>query len=335
MKSVFNTPPPDFSQKEVQNLVEQHFKIVGSVKPLVSDRDQNFLINSLQGDFIFKISNSMENKDVLKMQNNAIKHIKDNDIDIELTYPQVSNNGDKIIEIKKNNVTFFVRLLKYIDGTFLKDIDYNKNLLFRLGNFLGRFDLALAGYDHPAAHRSFVWNVLSVNELSILINKNRNDKKIINHYLNLFNNEVLSHDDHLQKAIIHNDGNDHNIIINTNGKISGIIDYGDMTYSYRASEPAVCMAYVAIEEENPFPFIASILKGYNEVNPLNKYELNSIIYLMCIRLCISITMAVYRKKLFPKNEYLIVSEMKSRKFLKNMLDEDLNKWSNRLIEYST
>ena len=335
MKSVFNTPPPDFSQKEVQNLVEQHFKIVGSVKPLVSDRDQNFLINSLQGDFIFKISNSMENKDVLKMQNNAIRHIKDNDIDIELTYPQVSNNGDKIIEIKKNNVTFFVRLLKYIDGTFLKDIDYNKNLLFRLGNFLGRFDLALAGYDHPAAHRSFVWNVLSVNELSILINKNRNDKKIINHYLNLFNNEVLSHDDHLKKAIIHNDGNDHNIIINTNGKISGIIDYGDMTYSYRASEPAVCMAYVAIEEENPFPFIASILKGYNEVNPLNKYELNSIIYLMCIRLCISITMAVYRKKLFPKNEYLIVSEMKSRKFLKNMLDEDLNKWSNRLIEYST
>ena len=225
--------------------------------------------------------------------------------------------------------------MKYINGTFLKDIDYNKNLLFRLGNFLGRFDLALAGYDHPAAHRSFVWNVLSVNELSILINKNRNDKKIINHYLNLFNNEVLSHDDHLQKAIIHNDGNDHNIIINTNGKISGIIDYGDMIYSYRASEPAVCMAYVAIEEENPFPFIASILKGYNEVNPLNKYELNSIIYLMCIRLCISITMAVYRKKLFPKNEYLIVSEMKSRKFLKNMLDEDLNKWSYRLIEYST
>ena len=108
-----------------------------------------------------------------------------------------------------------------------------------------------------------------------------------------------------------------------------------MIYSYRASEPAVCMAYVAIEEENPFPFIASFLKGYNDVNPLNKYELNSIIYQMCIRLCFSITMAVYRKKLFPKNEYLIVSEMKSRKFLKNMLDEDLNKWSNRLIEYST
>ena len=76
MTSVFNSPPPDFSQKEVQNLVEEHFKIAGSVKSLVSVRDQNFLINSLQGDFIFKISNSMENKDVLKMQNNAIKHIK-------------------------------------------------------------------------------------------------------------------------------------------------------------------------------------------------------------------------------------------------------------------
>ena len=101
MTSVFNTPPPDFSQKEVQNLVEEHFKIVGSVKSLVSDRDQNFLINSPSGDFIFKISNSMESKDVLDMQNNAIRHIKDNDSDIELTYPQISNNGEEIIEIKK------------------------------------------------------------------------------------------------------------------------------------------------------------------------------------------------------------------------------------------
>jgi hypothetical protein len=41
------------------------------------------------------------------------------------------------------------------------------------------------------------------------------------------------------------------------------------------------MAYIAIDEENPFPFIASILKGNNEVNPLNKYQLNSIIYSKC------------------------------------------------------
>ena len=143
MKSVFNTPPPDFSQKEVQNLVEQHFKIVGSVKPLVSDWDQNFLINSLQGDFIFKISNSMENKDVLKMQNNAIRHIKDNDIDIELTYPQVSNNGDKIIEIKKNknlvSLLFFGSLPLFIVGYFMYYtglIDYLRNITISNYNFL-------------------------------------------------------------------------------------------------------------------------------------------------------------------------------------------------------
>ena len=333
MTSVFNIPPPNFSQKEVQNLVEEHFKIVGSVKSLVSDRDQNFLINSPSGDFIFKISNSMESKDVLDMQNNAIRHIKNNDSDIELTYPQISNNGDEIIEIKKNKSTCFARLLKYIDGTFLKDIDCKNNLLFKLGQFLGRFDLALAGYDHPAAHRSFIWNVQSVNQLRILINKNSTDKKIINYYLDFFKNEVLSHDGHLIKAIIHNDGNDQNVIINANRKISGIIDYGDMIYSYRALEPAVCMAYVAIDNEDPFSSVASILKGYHELNPLNKHELNSIIYLMCMRLCISITMAVYRKKLFPENKYLIVSEMKARKFLKKMLDEDLSKWSNQLIEF--
>ena len=90
---------------------------------------------------------------------------------------------------------------------------------------------------------------------------------------------------------------------------------------------------VAIDNDDPFSSVASILKGYHELNPLNKHELNSIIYLMCMRLCISITMAVYRKKLFPENKYLIVSEMKARKFLKKMLNEDLNKWANQLIEF--
>ena len=61
-----------------------------------------------------------------------------------------------------------------------------------MGQFLGRFDLALAGYDHPAAHRSFIWNVQSVNQLRILINKNNTDKKIINYYLDFFKNEVLA-----------------------------------------------------------------------------------------------------------------------------------------------
>ena len=95
--------------------------------------------------------------------------------------------------------------------------------------------------------------------------------KMINQYLDHYNSHVLINDQHLVKMVIHNDGNDHNILINPSGKINGIIDFGDMIYSYRVLEPAVSMAYVAIEKDNPLPLIGSLLKGYNKIIPLNIY----------------------------------------------------------------
>ena len=333
MTSVFDTPAPSFSIKDAEKIALDHFGINGSAEPLVSDRDQNFRVKSTNEAFLLKISNSMEHIDVLDMQNEAIQYIHQNNPDIELTYPIVSKAGQKIIQIEKNKLSYQVRLLKYVKGKFLNDLKYDSNMLFDLGKFLACLDLALNEFDHVAAHRSFIWNARCTNELYALIDQNKTDKKMISHYLDLYNSHVLINDQHLVKMVIHNDGNVYNILINPSGKINGIIDFGDMIYSYRVLEPAVSMAYVAIEKDNPLPLIGSLLKGYNKIIPLNIYELKSVVYLMCIRLCISISMATYRKKLFPENKYLIISESKARKFLINMLDDDITKWESELTEY--
>lgn len=333
MTSVFDTPAPNFSIKDAERIASDHFGVNGSAESLVSDRDQNFWIKSPNRNFVLKISNSMEDINVIDMQNEAMQYIYQKTPHIDLTHPIESNSGQKILQIEKNKICYSVRLLRYVDGEFLKDIEYGSDLLFDLGNFLGFLDLALEGYDHPAAHRTFVWNTRCTNELYSQIAQNKTDQKMISHYLDLYNKQVLINDKHLKKMIIHNDGNDQNIIINSSRKIAGIIDFGDMIYSYRVLEPAVSMAYVAIEKDNPLPLIASILKGYNEIMPLNIYELKSVVYLMCLRLCISISMATYRKKMFPKNKYLIVSESKARNFLINMLDDNISKWENELTEH--
>ena len=103
-------------------------------------------------------------------------------------------------------------------------------------------------------------------------------------------------------SIIHNDGNENNILIGPDKKMKSIIDFGDMIYSYSALEPAVCMAYIAIDNKKPFSLIASLLKGYNSTNPLSIFELESVVYLMCLRMCITVNMSVYRKQLFPEND---------------------------------
>ena len=250
-----------------------------------------------------------------------------------MNYPIVSKAGKKIFQIEKNKIFYQVRLLKYIEGKFLNELKYDSNLLFDLGKFLACIDIALNGFDHVAAHRAFVWNARCTNELYAQIDQNKTDQKMINHYLNLYNSNVLINDQHLAKLVIHNDGNDHNILVNPSGKINGIIDFGDMVFSLEAVEPAVCMAYIAMNQETPFELIASLLKGYSLTKALSDKDLESVIYLMCLRMCVTINMSVFRRKLFPENDYISISEDSARNFLTNMREDDIIKWSKNLSEY--
>ena len=76
------------------------------------------------------------------------------------------------------------------------------------------------------------------------------------------------------------------------------------------------------------------LKGYHSKFPLNNSELESAIYISCIRLCISVTMAAWRTKLFPSNKYLLVSQHHAWNFLRKMRDEDLEIFSKKMVDYA-
>ena len=47
----------------------------------------------------------------------------------------------------------------------------------------------------------------------------------------------------LRSQLIHNDGNDHNIISDAQHNVAGVIDLGDMSYSSLVVEVAVTIAY--------------------------------------------------------------------------------------------
>ena len=120
-------------------------------------------------------------------------------------------------------------------------------------------------------------------------------------------------------------------LVNGKGEATGIIDFGDMVFSYQVVEIAVCMAYVGLEKDNPFSVIAHVLKGYHSIFPLNKSELKSAIYFSSIRLCISVTMSAWRMKLFPGNEYISVSQKSAWEFLYKLRRYDLNQWSDKIL----
>ena len=160
----------------------------------------------------------------------------------------------------------------------------------------------------------------------------QNKENIIIHFMNEYEKNVDSNRQFLRKSIIHNDCNDHNIIVRNKSETIGVIDFGDIVYSYIVIEPAVCIAYAVLGKKNPFEIMCDILKGYCNSNQLSDVELKLAIYFVCIRLCISVTMAKFRSQLFPENEYLMVSNIKAWEFLQFMFYEDLGSWSNKVFQ---
>jgi Ser/Thr protein kinase RdoA (MazF antagonist) len=327
--SVFNSPPPNYSLEDIIKLVEDHYGFIVQITVLNSERDQNFLCATDKKKYVLKISNPDEDRAVLEMQNACMQYIKDHDpsLQVPLAFKEVKT-------IEYEGTSFFIRLVDYLPGQFLMNVDHHNDLLYELGSFLGRLRTAMNGFDHPAGHRDFPWDVANVDFIKEHKHFLNSKKGIVDHFINQYEQNVLPIVSKLRKVLIHNDGNDHNVLVNENGKINGIIDFGDMIYTFIACEPAVCMAYVALEKDDPLEAIAQVLKGFHEKFPLTHDELLSVIYLVCMRSCITVTMAAYRKQLFPDNKYISVTEDQAWDFLKKMQHEDLKKWSDKLVVYA-
>jgi len=73
------------------------------------------------------------------------------------------------------------------------------------------------------------------------------------------------------------------------------------------------------------------LNPYQSVYPITKLEIEVIIYFICLRLCISVTMAAYRKKIFPENQYIRVTEDQAWDFLRKIKQVDLEYCSDQIM----
>ena len=336
--TIFSIQPPLFKKTEIKKIVYDLFGLHVNVKNLDSDRDQNFyLYTESKEQFVLKIYNSNESIDIINLQTNVLDHFLQNDSAL-ITVPKTiyTTDGKKLGRVEKNNIEYCLRLVSFIKGKQLKDIDQKSISFYELGIFIGELNKVLDTFSDLNAKRIFPWDIGNIDYLkkrSTILNDQK-EREIISYFIRKYNNKIVPNYKLLRKSIIHNDCNDHNIIVDNDNKIYGIIDFGDMVHTYTAAEPAIAIAYAVLGKDNPVKIAGEILKGYCDTSYLSNDELESIIYLVCIRLCISVTMAEYRRKLFPNNKYLMVSNVDAWKFLNTMYKENLTEWSQKMVKYA-
>ncbi len=314
---------PHFSPAEAQELAAEIFGVTGTVTALPGERDQNVRIITADGDaYVLKIANSQEDKDLLQCQNRIMDHLnaKNSREGAGISRcPHVipSLDGDTIITVTNElGRSFFTRMLSWVPGKPLAKIrPHDDRLLENLGVFFAHLDLDLADFDYPAAHRQFYWDLNQAREVvhaKITHIKNDARRNLIALFLTGYEDRVLAKKDSLRTGIIHNDGNDYNIMLSSKNRwgwqVEGVIDFGDIIHTQLINELAILCAYAMMDKADPLRIAGKIIAGYHSVYPLIEEEVFVLYDLICMRLCVGVCNAAEQASQAPDNPYLSISE---------------------------
>ena len=90
--------------------------------------------------------------------------------------------------------------------------------------------------------------------------------------------------------------------------VTGLIDFGDMVYSYTVGDLAIAIAYVILDKTDPHAAAVEIVSGYRSEFALLEEELEALWPLVRLRLAMSVCLAAHQLRQQPENEYLQISQ---------------------------
>ena len=150
-----------FTSDQISDLAQEHYQLKVTVKPLPGEIDLNFQVKTDDGQtFTLKIANPKELPQNLDFQNTLIQHLAAAGLDLEVPRVVPAQTGTLVTTITApDGSQRFMRLLTWIEGRCIADVrPHTSELMENVGALCGKLSLALAGFEHPAAHRWLKWD---------------------------------------------------------------------------------------------------------------------------------------------------------------------------------
>jgi 4-aminobutyrate aminotransferase-like enzyme/Ser/Thr protein kinase RdoA (MazF antagonist) len=309
---------PALAPAEAEEIAERRFGRPGAVRPLPSERDQNFLIRFTDGKRgVLKIAHAAEERDTLELQNLALHRLAERAPGIALPRVLTTADGAEIVDVPgPEGDVYRVRLLSWVPGTVLALVrPHTPELLESLGRLIAQLDTGLEGLDHPAAHRELKWDLARAawirEHLEAVEDPAR--RSLATRALDRFESEVAPMLGRLPAGTIYNDANDYNLLVRGDDpwtrRVTGAIDFGDLVHSAIVCDVAIAAAYASLAKPDPLAAAARVAAGYHALHPLTEGEVDLLDALIAARLAVSLVNAAVQRATVPGNAYLTVSEV--------------------------
>jgi Ser/Thr protein kinase RdoA (MazF antagonist) len=258
---------------------------------------------------VLKIANLDEDRSFLECQLQAMATVEAAGVPVQHARPSL--DGDPIVAIGDPGPPW-ARVMTWLPGRIMAAAhDPDPTLWVDLGSLMGRVATALADFHHPAARRHFQWDVLQAGSViaggvDAIDDAARTD--VLTAVASRLRTDLVPRLATLRRSVIHNDANDHNILVDATGThVAGLLDFGDMVHSVTAQEAAVTAAYAMFGAQDPAAALRAVTRGFDGACPLTADELDALPSLVLARLAASVAISAVQARLAP-DPYLRVSE---------------------------
>ncbi|GAA3685462.1 phosphotransferase [Lentzea roselyniae] len=296
----------------VETLLEQHYLLRRRLERLATEKDDTFRLTTGSGEHLVKVSPPGEDESVVDLQTAAMRHLEDTAPELPVQRVRLTIDGsDSVVVGEDDRGTRILRVFGFVAGPVWADADRDARQLAGAGEMLGRVDVALAGFAHPADGRGLAWDIKHFHHLAGLVTHTPDaaHRRLAGEVARLFSEAVVPRLNGLETQVIHGDYSPYNVVVNPHGDpfVTGVIDFGDTVRSAVIFDPAVPMAnLLGRTPEDPWREAAAFLVGYERARPIVDAELPLLPVAALARLTLRALITNWRAQVVPqRREYLL------------------------------
>ena len=265
-------------------LVRERYGLETEATRLTGERDENFRMRAADGtEYVLKIAHPAEPPAVTDLSIAALRHVAQSDPALPCPRVVPEREGHTHVRfVDERGSDRIARILTYLPGKLLGGAVRSARQRRACGRIAGRLSQALRGFEHPAAHRAIVWDVRHARQVRRLLEEVPGfpHRRLAAELLERIVPRIESRLPALRQQVVHDDINPLNVLVDPGdeARVSGIIDFGDLTLTALIADVAVTAAEQIPEDcgDDAGAARAAVLdvaSAYHESVPLEGQEL--------------------------------------------------------------